>query len=320
MKRRALLVVVTTLLAAKAVPTESQQRSGTAVVGILMPAIGPDHPAMLALRDRLRELGYAEGRNIKYEFRSAQGQMNRLPALADELVRLKVDVIVAATEPAIRAVKNATTRIPVVMVVYSSDPADARLVKSFDRPGGNLTGIFTLDSELQGKRLELLKDAIPGLTRVAVFREPFSTQHESEELERAARSLKIQLDFIEFSAPYDVSAAVAAAKRKNVQAAMNLMAPALVAHSGQIAQQALAYRLPLMAFPHDFTRAGGLMSYGTELRDNYYRAAYFVDKLLKGAQPSDLGRATGNAQAARQSEDGQGARHRHARICADPCR
>jgi putative ABC transport system substrate-binding protein len=159
---------------------------------------------------------------------------------------------------------------------------------SFGRPGGNLTGIFTLDSELIGKRLEILKETMPGLSRVAVFWDSFSTPNERDEIERAAHSLKIRLEFVEFRAPYDTKAAIKAAKRKNAEAVVNLMSPALVARSTQIARDALENRLPLMAFPHDFTRAGGLISYGTDLRDNYYRVAYFIDRLLKGTKPRDL--------------------------------
>ena len=287
MSRRLFLLVVVAILTLVSLPTWAQQHNGVTVVGILVPGIGVNHPAVVTLRSRLRELGYVEGQNIRYEFRTAQGEVDRLPGLAQELIRLNVDVIVAATESAIWAVKNATTKIPIVMVVYS-DPVASRLVNSFNRPGGNVTGIFTLDSELEGKRLELLKETIPGLSKVAVLWDSFSTRNESDELERAARSLKIQLEFIEFRAPYDAKAAINAAKSKNAQAAMNLMSPALIARSTQVGQEALANGLPLMAFPHDFTRAGGLISYGTDLRDNYYRAAYFVDKLLKGAQPSDL--------------------------------
>jgi putative ABC transport system substrate-binding protein len=292
MSRRLVLMVVMSILGLGTLPIWAQQQPRVAVVGFLVPSIPENHPALETLRNRLRELGYVKGQNIKYEYRSAQGELGRLPGLAEELARLKVDVIVAATEPAIWAAKNATTTIPIVMVAYSSDPTASRLVDSFGRPGGNLTGIFTRDSELLGKRLELLKETIPGLSLVTVFWDSYSAQGsaqgERDELKRAAHPLKVQLEFVEIRAPSETSAAFTAARKRKAQAVMILLSPALYVRNARIAQEALANRLPLMGFPHDFTRAGGLITYGTDLRDNYYRVAYFIDELLKGTKPSNL--------------------------------
>ena len=288
MSRRVLLLAIMLILNIASPLAWGQQHSRVPVVGILVPSIPNNHPALEALRRGLRELGYFEAQSIKYEYRSAQGQLDRLPGLAAELARLKVDVIVAATEPAIQAAKSATITIPVVMVAYSSDPAASRFVESLGRPGGNVTGIYTRDSELLGKRLELLKETMPGLSRVAVFWDPFNVPNERDELEHAARTLQIELELVHVRTPDDSNAAFAVAKRKRAEAVMIPMSPVLYIRTAQIAQEALSNRMPLMGFPHDFTRAGGLITYGTDLRDNYYRAAHFIDELLKGAKPGDL--------------------------------
>lgn len=288
MSRRVLLLVIMLILGLISFLAWGQQHSRVPVVGILVPSIPQNHPALEALRSGLRDLGYVEPQSIKYEYRSAKGQLDRLPGLAEELARLKVDVIVAATDPAIRAAKNASTTIPVVMIAYSSDPTASRLVESFSRPGGNATGIYTRDSELLAKRLELLKETIPGLSRVAVFWDSFSVPNERAELERAAHALKVQLEFVDIAEPYDTNAAFKVAKKKKVEVVMILVSPMLYLRNVRIAHEALAHGMPLMGFPHDFTRSGGLMTYGTDLRDNYYRLAHFVDALLKGAKPGDL--------------------------------
>jgi len=286
--QRLFVLAIAFSLAILATIGNAQQPEKVPVVGILVPSIGPDHPLIVTLHKRLRELGYMNGQNIKFEFRSAQNHLDRLPGLAEELVRLKVDVILAAVEPSIWAAKNATGTIPIVMVAYAADPASSGLVDSLGRPGGNLTGVFTREPELVGKRLELLKEAVPGLLRVAVFWDSFASRKEHDELGRAALALGIQLELEELRAPYDFKEAFRTAKRKKAGAVMTLSSSVFYVRNAQIAEQALANRLPLMGYAHEFTRAGGLITYGTDFRDNYYRAAYFVDRLLKGVKPGKL--------------------------------
>ena len=288
MTRRLFLLAFALSPAALMALAGAQQSNHVPVVGVLMISLGPDHPLMQTLWKRLRELGYVDGQNIRFEFRGAQGQKDRLPDLARELARLKVDVILAGTEPAIWAAKDATGTIPIVMVAYASDPAASGLIDSFGRPGGNLTGIFTRETDLVGKRVELLKEAIPGLTRVAVLWDSFSRAGERDELAGAARALGIQLDLMELKAPYNFQAALRKAKKKGAGAIITLFSPPFYVQSTQIAEAALASRLPMTGSTHEVTRAGGLISYGTDFQDNYYRAAYFIDRLLKGAKPSDL--------------------------------
>ena len=189
------LILLSIALTLNLVPaaTRAQQPSRTAVLGVLMPSIrGTSDPLIDAMRNGLRELGYVEGQNIRIEFRSAQGKWERLPGLAQELVRLNVDVIVAGAEPAIQAAQRATSTIPIVMVGYVYDPVASGQIKSYGRPGGNLTGVFTRISELVGKRLQLLQEVVPHLSRVAVFLDS-SGHRELDEVEPAARSLGLKV-------------------------------------------------------------------------------------------------------------------------------
>jgi ABC-type uncharacterized transport system substrate-binding protein len=287
MTRRLLVLAFTLHLALLATSTWAQQANTVPVVGVLMVNAGPSEGPVEALRTGLRELGYVDGRNIRIEYRGAQGQAARLPGLAKELVRLKVDVLVAGSEPAVRAVREATSTIPIVMVLYDYDPVAAELIDSFRRPGGNITGIFTRQSELVGKRLELLKQTLPGVSRVAVFWDAFG-RGQLEALEPAARSLGIQLQLIELRAPYDFEAAFANAKQKRADAVTLLFSPVFYVHRGQIGALAVKYRLPMVISQPDWLEHGGLMSYGPRYTDTWSRAAYFIDRLLKGARPSDL--------------------------------
>lgn len=287
MTRSVLVLAFTLHLALLATSTWAQQANTVPVVGVLMVNAGSSEGPVEALRTGLRELGYVDGRNIRIEYRGAQGQAARLPGLAKELVRLKVDVLVAGSEPAVRAVREATSTIPIVMVLYDYDPVAAELIDSFGRPGGNITGIFTRQSELVGKRLELLKQALPGLSRVAVFWDAFG-QRQLEALEPAARSLGIQLQLTELRAPYDFEAAFANAKQKRADAVTLLFSPVFYVHRAQIGALAVKYRLPMVISQPDWLEHGGLMSYGPRYTDTWSRAAYFIDRLLKGARPSDL--------------------------------
>lgn len=186
-----------------------------------------------------------------------------------------------------QAARNATTSIPIVMVAYTFDPLASGLIDSVGRPGGNLTGISSRAPELAGKRLELLKEAIPGLTRVAVLWDALA-RDQVEELNSAARSLGIQLELLELHAPYDFKTSFKIAKKKRAGAVIVLTSTAFYSQRVAIAQQALENRLPVTSYAHELTRAGGLVSYGPDLLDSFYRVAYFIDRLLKGAKPSEL--------------------------------
>lgn len=288
MNRRTLLRTVLVTQVLIGAPALGKRSTDVALVGLLVPAIGPDHPLLDTLRRRLRELGYIDGQNIRYEFRGAEGQLSQLPRLAQDLVQRRVDVILAATEPAVVAARNATTTIPIVMVAYALDPAASGLIDTFGRPGGNVTGVYTRETELLGKRLELLKEMVPNLTRIAVLWDSFSPLKERDELRRLAPIQGVQLDFVELGSSYDIKTAFGVATRKNVGAALTLFSPSLYMRRGEIAAEAIVSRLPLMSYVEEYPQAGGLMSYGTSLRDIYYRVGYFIDRLLRGAKPSDL--------------------------------
>ena len=266
--------------------TCAQQPNRTAFLGVLVPAIGPGDPLIDAMRESLRQLGYVEGQNVRIEFRSAQGKLERLPGLAEELVRLKVDVIVAGGDPAIRAAQRATDTIPIVMVGYVYDPVASGLIDSYGRPGRNVTGVFTRMSELVGKRLQLLKEVVPNLSRVAVFGDS-SSQRELDEVEPAAHSLGLQVTLVDLRAAYNFKSAFKVAKKK-AGAVVLLYSSEFYVARAQIAASALEFKLPTAAAFSQIAEAGGLLSYGPEAMDAYHRVAYFVDRLLNGATPSDL--------------------------------
>jgi ABC-type uncharacterized transport system substrate-binding protein len=241
------------------------------------------------LRAGLRQLGYEEGKNIVIYYRWAEGRYDRLPELAAELVKLNVDVIVTHTTPGSRAAKQATSTIPIVVAAVV-DPVDAGLVDSLARPGGNLTGLTFFFAELCAKRVELIKEAIPTLTRLAVFVDPANSSHPIAlaAMQRTASALRVELVPIEVKASDDIATAIATATRQ---------APALVVIEGvsgvsisnarKIAGFALQSRVPMIGFkPH--AEAGALMAYGVDLVDLFYRSAAFVDKILKGTPPADL--------------------------------
>ena len=221
------------------------------------------------------------------QHRTAEGHVDRLPALARELVALKVNVIVTGTDAGTHAAKQATNTIPIVAVLPEHDPVASGLIDSFGHPGGNVTGLTVRNTQLTGKRLEILKEIVPGLSRVAVLSDS-SVHPEVEELRSVAHSLEIQLQVIEMPEPLDFDAAYAAAKRQKAGAVMLLSSPAVYVRRAQLGTLALQYRLAADAPFHDFARAGGLMSYSTDPSDGFYRAAYFIDRLLKGAKAADL--------------------------------
>jgi putative ABC transport system substrate-binding protein len=238
---------------------------------------------------RLRELGYVEGKNITIEYRSADDKLDRLPALAGELVRLNVDVLVTVATPAAIAGKNATRTIPVVFIVVA-DPVAAGLIDSLARPGGNITGLTNIAAVLAGKRLELLKETVPKLSRVALLwdsQNPGSAQAWKES-QLPARELGLQIHSMEVSSADKFEGAFKdATKARSAALAATPNALAL-SNRKQIVELAAKTRLPAIYFREEFVESGGLMSYGADLDDHYRRAAIYVDKILKGTKPADL--------------------------------
>jgi putative ABC transport system substrate-binding protein len=244
-----------------------------------------------AFRQGLRELGYVEGKTILIEWRSAAGQLDRLPSLAAELVRLNVDVIVTGGPSATRPTKAATVTIPIV-ITNDSDPVANGFVASLARPGGNITGLSTVSPEMYGKQLELLKEIVPTLARVAVLgdsAEPGNAQA-LRETERAARTLRVQLQYLDVRGPNDIETAFRAARTGRADAVLTLTSAVLASNGQQVIDLAGRGRLPAMHFSTSpgFVADGGLMSYGASTADLDRRAATYVDKILKGAKPADL--------------------------------
>jgi ABC-type uncharacterized transport system substrate-binding protein len=243
------------------------------------------------IRLALRQLGYIEGQNIAFEYRYAEGKPGRNPELAAELVRLKVDIIVVAggTGPT-RAAKNATKTIPIVMTGLGADPIEAGLIDSLARPGGNVTGITNLGRELGGKRLELLKEAVTKVARVAVLYEPVagSVLEVKEVLPVAARALGLTIQPWEIRAADDFERVFAALSKERPDGLYVTTGGLMAANGKRIANFALKSRLPSMYNHREAVDAGGLMYYGADIADSYLRVAYFVDKILKGAKPADL--------------------------------
>jgi putative ABC transport system substrate-binding protein len=237
----------------------------------------------------LRDLGYVEGQSIVIEYRYAEGRPDRLPVLSAELVRLKGDVLVTAGRPAIRAAKEATTSIPIVMAI-SGDAVATGLVASLARPGANLTGLSILAPELTGKRLQLLKETVPKVSRVAVLWNPTNpdSQLNWKAAQAAGQALRVTLQSLEARDANDFEAAFATMKREHADGLFVLGDPLTVGNQVRIADLALKYRLPGICFWRQFVDAGGLMSYGPSFGDMFRRAAVYVDKILKGAKPADL--------------------------------
>jgi ABC-type uncharacterized transport system substrate-binding protein len=245
-----------------------------------------------AIRLALRELGYIEGQNIATEYRTAEGKLDRLPELAAELVRLKVDVIVAAGGVnTIRPAMNATKTIPIVMVGGGDDPVKAGLVESLARPGGNVTGTTRLGGELGGKRLELFKEAVPKLVRVAVLYDPgapASVREVKEVLPVAGRALRLTIQSWEVRGTEDFDRVFAAMGKQRPDGLYVPTSPRMFDNGNRIVGFALKSRLPSMYGNKEAVDAGGLMSYAADPADSYRRVAYYVDRILKGAKPADL--------------------------------
>jgi ABC-type uncharacterized transport system substrate-binding protein len=291
MNSKFLLVAV--LLLASFNLADAQQPKKVPRIGYLSSRnSGSESARAEAIRLALRELGYVEGQNIAIEYRYAEAKLERLPALAAELARLKVDIIVVTGgDPDIRAAKNATKTIPIVMVGAGTDPVEAGFIVSLARPGGNVTGLTNLAPELAGKRLELLKEAVPKLARVVVLYDPAlptSVLQVKELLPVAARALKLTIQPWEIRGTDDFERVFAAMRKERPDGLYVSGGPLMNTNQKRIADFALRSRLPSVYQTRQAVDAGGLMSYGADEAESYRRVAYFVDKVLKGAKPADL--------------------------------
>ncbi|TAK09870.1 ABC transporter substrate-binding protein [bacterium] len=290
MSKKFILVLLAAFILASVQLGEAQQAKKVPRIGFLATNFPTTSPARYeAFRQGLRELGYVEGKNIVIEWRYAEGKADRLPGLAAELVRLKVDVIVTAGAAATRPAKEATSTIPIVMA-QDSDPVANGFVASLARPGGNITGLATFAPEISGKQLELLKEIVPRLSRVAVFgtsTTPGNAQS-LKETELAAGAFGVKLQYLDVLDPKDIETAFRAASKGRADVVLVLGGPVLNSHRTQVADLAAKNRLPaIYPFP-EFVEDGGLMFYGASLAEMFRRAATYVDKILKSAKPVDL--------------------------------
>jgi len=273
------------------VVAQAQQPKKVSRIGFLTGAsLSSQSSRNEAFRQGLRELGYVEGKNIVIEWRSYEGKRNLLPAFAAELVRLKVDVIVAGGSGDIQAAKEATVTIPIVMLA-GGDAVASGFVATLSRPGGNITGLSTLRPELSGKRLELLKETVPKLSLVAFIASPANQDYSQElkELEIAAQVFGLKLQRLDIVSPKDIETAFqAAVKGKSGAILFRVAGPYAASQRPQIAEFAVKSRLPAIYEQAEYVQVGGLMSYGVSVTDLAKRAAMYVDKILKGAKPADL--------------------------------
>src|SRR5712692_1297273 len=270
----------------------AQQAAKVARIGFLALDLAPNPHLPEAFRQGLRDLGYLERRNVEIEYRDAEGRPERLPALAAELVALKVDVILAGSTPQALAAKQATRTLPIVFA-SAPDPVASGLVTSLARPGGNVTGLSNIAPELVGKRLELLKQAVPGVSRVAVLWQPGGSGEHTEkdmlkEAEVAGRALGVRLQFVEARGPADFDRAFSDMTRARAGALTVLASNMILGERRRLANLAAKNRLAAVYPLREFVDAGGLMAYGPDLVDVFRRAATYVDKILKGAKPADL--------------------------------
>jgi len=287
MKEKIIVFALCTLLLALCFHVQAQQTKKVYRVGFLSPVESPRY--FDAFRNGMHDLGYSEGQNLIIEYRSAKGIPERFTDLTSELVRLKVDVIVAASGGAAMAAKNVTHTIPVVMG-QTGDPVARGLVVSLAQPGGNVTGLTALSTELTAKRLELLKETLPKASRIAVLSTPSSTETETSmaSMEGAARLLAVKLRSVEVRDSTGFEKAFETITKERVEGLMVLTGPLLTTNRKRLVELAAKSRCPAMYGLSEFVDVGGLMFYGASLSDMYRRAATYVDKILRGAKPTDL--------------------------------
>jgi putative tryptophan/tyrosine transport system substrate-binding protein len=294
MKRAAVpSILAAVVLLALGVTAEAQQPGKVPRIGFVSARADPTpttpDSSADALRQGLRNLGYIEGKNLVIEYRYFEGKVDRIPSLVAELLQLKLDVLVSVNTLAIRAFKQATKTLPIVIVI-NDDPVTTGIVNSLARPGGNVTGLTRLTRELSGKRLELLKEAVSKLSRVGVLDDASTDiQASFQDFETAARALKIQLQSLEVRGPNpDLEGAFQAAASARVNGLVTVRTALLINYRKQIADLAIKNRLPSIQEGSDFVEAGGLMSYSANDTEVFRRAAYYVDRILKGTKPADL--------------------------------
>jgi len=290
--RRIGLVIFSLSLTPAPLPAEAQQTAKVARIGFLSLNLAPNPHLKEAFRQGLRDLGYVEGRNVVIEYRDAGGKVERLPALAAELIALQVDVILAGGTPQALAAKQATRTLPIVFAA-AADPVTDGLVTSLARPGGNVTGLTSLNPELIGKCLEQLKQAVPGVSRVVVLWPPGALGERTDKdmlkgAEVAARVLGMRLQFVEAQGPDEFDRAFSEMTKARAGALTVLPSTMFLNERRRLVDLAAKNRLPTV-FPYrEGVDAGGLMSYGANIADNFRRAATYVNKILKGAKPGDL--------------------------------
>ena len=291
MSKEIFCLALSALLFAQSFPVQAQQPAKIPRIGYVSPTGDPKTPGpgVEGFRQGLRDLSYIEGKNILVEYRYVEGKSDRNPSLVAELVQLKVDVLVVPGPGGIRAAKQATKTIPIV-IVSQEDPVAAGFIDSLARPGGNITGLIRLTRELSGKRLELLTQVVPKISRVGVLGDAnsSSTIIGFKEYGASARALKIQLQSIEVRGPNDFEGAFRAAAKGRTDALIMIRNPVFTRHQKQLADLAIKNLLPSMHETSDFVENGGLVSYATNEGERFRRAAYFVDRILKGAKPADL--------------------------------
>src|ERR1044071_6066429 len=290
MRMNVMRLTLCAMLFALCVSAEAQQPAKVPQIGYLNANFPSANPARIeAFREGLRDLGYVEGKNIVIEWRFAEGKLDRIPALAAELVRLKADIIITSGPPSTRAAKEATVTIPIVMG-FDNDPVGNGFVTSLARPGGNITGLATLAPGISGKLLEVLKEVVPKLSRVAVLgtsTQPGNAQSLSE-TELAARAFGVQLQYLDVRGPDDIETAFRAAGKGHADGILVLQSPIINSQRIHVADLAIKSRLPGIFPQSEYAKAGGLIYYGANTVDLFRRAATYVEKILKGAKPADI--------------------------------
>ena len=284
-RRRALSALVSVLLWPAVVSARQPRRMP--VVGLLITHPPVDDVVVDFFRAGLRKYGYEEGKNFKLEVRTALGHLDRVPSLAEELIRLPVDVLVVVNEVALHVSRKLTRTTPIVMLGFIDDPVSLGVIQSYSHPGGNITGVFNVNAALSAKRLEILKETLPNLPRVAVLWDAFS-KRQLEELEQAARALKIRLDLIEVRDAQGLDAAFLSAKAHKAGAVIMNFSPVFWVNRNRIAAIAIDEALPTISDMQILGYSGCLLAYGSDSAYNWERGAYFVDRLLKGADPAEL--------------------------------
>jgi len=287
-KRRDLLLGTASGLVLANMPALAQARDRVPVVALLITHPPIDAPVVGMWRAGMLKFGYIDGQNVRLEVRTAGGQLDRVPEIAQELVDMPADVIVIVNEIALNAVRQATSTTPIVMVGFNDDPVEEGWIESYRRPGSNITGIFNVNANLVAKRLEIMKEVIPDLSRAAVFWDPVFGRRQLNAMQAAGKVLGVELDVYEVATGNDLPVAFRRAKRRKVGAVTMLWSPVFYVHRQEVAKLALDVGLPTMADQDYLVAAGCMVFYGAMGGAAFERAGYFVDRLLRGATPDQL--------------------------------